>query len=524
MDTKLPNEVRIANNSEFGKSNQDSGLVRKRSGLYLGLLAFLFVLAFAIRVHYLDTSRIVAEVQFRAALIARAHFFEMTDSIPDWRREANTNSIQNLPTKEPSIMEFIVALIYRFLGREDLRVPRVLACVFWLVGGVFLYRIARSMTSLDAAVVSAAYYLFVPLGVAVSTSFQPDPLMVMMFMISIYTILRYDEQPSMLRLIIAASVSALAILVKPLVLFTISGAFISLAIYRKGSFKRAIDGSFVIYFILSLLPTVLYYGRGMLAGGSFTTQAQVSFLPQLWLSRDYWREWMLTAIGAVGLTPLIAALLGIPVSRSGAFRALLIGLWGGYVVFCLAFSYHIRFASYYHLQLVPIVALSFAPLACLFLHHVKRLSVQWYWFLPAFGALLVIAVFTFREIRGALSSYAAIESEEISKKIGDIVNHSNKTVYIAAYYGRPLEYYGELSGAYWPRSISDMDRALGYEREWSIEERLDALDFTPEYFVITQFEEFGTHHADLKEYLISNCSGVAESHQYLIYEACTEPF
>jgi hypothetical protein len=75
-------------------------------------LAFLFVIAFAIRIHYLGTSRHVAEVQFRAALIARAYFFETTDSIPDWRREANANSIQHLPTKEPPVTEFIVAVIH----------------------------------------------------------------------------------------------------------------------------------------------------------------------------------------------------------------------------------------------------------------------------------------------------------------------------------------------------------------------------------------------------------------------------
>jgi 4-amino-4-deoxy-L-arabinose transferase-like glycosyltransferase len=523
MDTKSSDEAWLASHFDPGGPKQDSGFLRKRPVPHLMLLAFLFVIALAIRIHYLDASRHVAEVQFRAALIARAYFFNMEDSIPDWRREANINSLQGLRHKEPSIMEFAVALIYRFVGREDLRIPRALASVLWLVGGIFLYKIAKGITSRNTAVISTAYYLFVPVGVIVSTSFQPDPLMIMVFIISIYTILRHDEQPSPLRLAIAATVSALAILVKPLVLFAISGAFVALAIHREGSFKRAVDRYFVIYSILSLLPTGLYYGHGILAGGSLATQAEVSFLPQLWLSGDYWREWMLTATSAVGLTPFLAALIGVPMSRSGAVRALLTGLWGGYVVFCLVFSYHIRFAGYYHLQLIPIIALSFAPLGDLFLHHVKRLFVQWYWFLPVFGALLLLALFTFREIRGTLSSCAAIESEEVSREIGDIVNHSNKTVYIASYYGRPLEYYGEMSGSYWPRSVSDTDRALGRGHERSIEERLDALGFTPEYFVIADFQEFDNHHGDLKEYLADNCALIAENAQYFIYGACSNP-
>jgi hypothetical protein len=61
------------------------------------------------------------------------------------------------------------------------------------------------------------------------------------------------------------------------------------------------------------------------------------------------------------------------------------------------------------------------------LHHLRRLSVQWYWFLSVFGALLVVGLFTVREIRGAFSFYGAIESEEMAKEIGNTVDHSNKT-------------------------------------------------------------------------------------------------
>jgi hypothetical protein len=45
--------------------------------------------------------------------------------------------------------------------------------------------------------------------------------------------------------------------------------------------------------------------------------------------------------------------------------------------------------------------------------------------------------------------------------------------------------------------------------------REKVLDFTPEYFIITKFGELDKYHADLKEYLISNCSLVGKSRQYL---------
>jgi hypothetical protein len=61
------------------------------------------------------------------------------------------------------------------------------------------------------------------------------------------------------------------------------------------------------------------------------------------------------------------------------------------------------------------------------------------------------------------------------------------------------------------------------ERELSVNERLNNLGFEPEYFVITDFNEFDNRHADLKAFLQENCALLAESDQYLIYDGhCTE--
>jgi hypothetical protein len=44
-------------------------------------------------------------------------------------------------------------------------------------------------------------------------------------------------------------------------------------------------------------------------------------------------------------------------------RRFLLGLWAGYAVFGIYFNYHISTHDYYSLPLIPIVALSIAPLA-----------------------------------------------------------------------------------------------------------------------------------------------------------------
>jgi hypothetical protein len=347
-------------------------------------------------------------------------------------------------------------------------------------------------------------------------------------------------------LVAAALVSSLAILVKPFGLFTILGAFISLAIYKKADWKRTIDSDFLIFTAILFLPITFYYSYGIIVSGFLSNQAQVSFLPYLLLTREYWKGWLLTASSAFGYTPLIAALLGLSMLRKGSSRALLVGLWLGYAVFCMIFTYHIRFTRHYHTQLIVIVALSAAPIAGLVIKNLRQLSNKWYWWLPSIGALMLMMLFNIREVQRDLAASRKYESVEVAQEIGDIIDHSSQTVYVAPYYGMPLEYYGELSGTYWPRRITNMDwvrdrqdgsldqsgtkwtqriveRVLWRpdERELSIEERVAALGFPPEYFVITDFERFNRHHADLKEYLVNHCSLVAERDQYLIYGNCT---
>jgi hypothetical protein len=132
---------------------------------------------------------------------------------------------------------------------------------------------------------------------------------------------------------------------------------------------------------------------------------------------------------------------------------------------------------------------------------------------------VLVMLFNFREVRSQLGTHRVLDSKELAQAVGEMVGHSRNTVYLAHHYGTPLEYYGELSGSYWPRSVSDRDRALGINRAQSVEERLNALGFAPEYFIVTNFNEFNKHHGDLKEYLESNFQLIAESKEYIIYGA-----
>ena len=101
----------------------------------------------------------------------------------------------------------------------------------------------------------------------------------------------------------AALVVALTLLVRPLPLFTLFGAFIALAVHRKG-WRRVIDSSFLIFTFIALTPMVLYYAYGLFSAGFLVTQAEMSFRPNLLLHREFWEGWITVGAGAVGYTAI----------------------------------------------------------------------------------------------------------------------------------------------------------------------------------------------------------------------------
>jgi 4-amino-4-deoxy-L-arabinose transferase-like glycosyltransferase len=195
------------------------------------------LVAAIIRLYHVSEPGVLIEREFTSAVFARSFYFDHTDSVADWQREIAAITKQNQPILEPPITEYLVSLIYRAIGSEQLWVSHILTALFWLIGGIFFYEMAKMVVSLKAAVIATIYYLFTPLSILISRSFQPDALMMMLFLISLYAILKYYDQPIMSRLLLAGGVTGLALLERPLVLFALLGVYISLAIYHSKSWK-----------------------------------------------------------------------------------------------------------------------------------------------------------------------------------------------------------------------------------------------------------------------------------------------
>ena len=539
---------------------QEKQILPQKPILRLFIIGFLFITAFGIRLYHIDKPPLdFAEVrQYHSVRVARAYYFETLKSIPEWRREVARLNMQRIVLLEPRIVERIASFAYRIAGGEHIWIPRVLSSIFWLIGGIFLYLIAKKIVSTDTALFSTAFYLFIPFGISAGRSFQHDPMMLMMFLFSLFLILRYYEKPTIYGLLLTAIISALAMLIKPVCMFIIFGVFISLAIYKQGIRKSVISQNFLIFAVVSLLPAVIYYGYGILSNvGHLRLQAKFSIQPHLLLHPYFWKGWLIMIGRVVGFIAFIGAIFGALKFRQGLPRALLIGLWTGYFIFGIVFTQHISTHDYYQLQFIPVVALSLGPIGAMVMN---RLANQ-RWLAAVLGILLVAVVLGIGlnidqmkwkniapDVKSKFKILGAIvginpqfikflnpdfEKEvRIAQEIGKIVSHSTNTIFLVSNHSKHLSYHGELSGFPWPTSRDIRNRKLEGLQKFSVEECFDFekgytifclahpppyLKYSPEYFIVTYLQDF-EEQTDLKDFLNRNFPILVQNDDYLIFD------
>jgi hypothetical protein len=499
----------------------EAGCLFPRSRL---LLIVLFVGAFAVRLYHVDEPplKFHATRQYRSLHIARAYYYEMLGSASTSRAEVARINRERQGTLEPPVLEMFVAAGYRLVGGERFWVPRVLSSALWLIGGVFLYLIARRLVpSPDAAIVATAFYLFLPFGVVASRSFQPDPFMVMLLLSSIWAFLRFREHPGRIRLGLVIGLAAATLLIKPVAIFVLAAVFVALQLGRGGVRSLARSSS-VGVLAVSILPSLLFYGYGMLVSSPLQAYAGSSFLPALVANRFFWRGWLTYVDDVIGFPILIIALVGLLASSRGFSRRLLVGLWIGYVGFCIVLSYRIATHDYYHLQLVPIVALSIAPVAAVLVERLLagrgtgRIGLQ----TAAVGILGLALLTSAMATRARLVARSGLENRpRIAADIGRYVAHSTNTVYLSSDYGLSLEYHGELAGRPWPL-VSDLEfERLAGTTPLDAERRFHAefAAYSPDYFIVADPEEF-ERQPDLKRFLMANFRTVVANDDYAIFD------
>ena len=492
-------------------------------GVYLRLFFILaiFIAAFSIRIYRITEAPLDFHPtrQYHSAIIARACYFESLSSIPQWRQDVAMKCRERRGIIEPPILEYLTCLGYRVLGGAHLWLPRAISSVFWLIGGFFLYLLAKDLVSADAALFAVVFYLFVPYGISASRSFQPDPMMVMMLLVSIYAIWQYFSHPSITLLITAAVASSFTLFIKPMPVFFIFGAYVSLAIYTFGIRKGLFNRNFIIFSVITFLPTLLYCGYGLFVSDFLQKSTRTIFLQGLLLRPVFWNG-LLDQLGKVmGVAAVLISFFGIFLFRKGQAKAIIIGLWCGYLVYGCVFPYAFHTHDYYHLPLIPIVALSLAPIAHLVTRRLSQIYPRFFSRIPIYAVMFFAVFLVIYQVKGRLFHPDYEYHVKQAKEIGSRIGHSTQTIFLAPFYGTSLVYHGEFVGSAWPNTGDLRTKALLGEPILSAKERFEAefLEQSAKYFIVTSGPMLNSQ-PDLKKFLVENFAVYANNNRYIIFD------
>jgi 4-amino-4-deoxy-L-arabinose transferase-like glycosyltransferase len=484
------------------------------------LLVLLMAIAAGVRVYRLGTPPLDFHPtrQLRSALLARSIYLAASPAVQPWRLEVIRAATP--PLYEPPVLEYLAAQLYHLTG-ETLAVPRLLSATAWLAGGLLLFSLARRYGGDAGAFAALAFYLFLPFAVEASRSIQPDPLMVALIIAAALAMLRFSERHTLARLLAFALAAGAATLVKPMAIPVVVAGTMGVALWQRHvSHKARLAWGLAAAMLVSLLPAAWYYGRDLLSGGTMSPYAGQIFMPRLLLSFFFWRGWPAQIWKVVGLVPFVIAALGSLHAPKGAPRWLLGGLWCGYAVYALAFSYPAATHDYYHLQLVPIVALGVAAAVGWARDAVEPALERASGLVRTLPALLLVVA----SADAATVSYYRFRSREFSaqvatyREVGEAVNHSTRLIALTDYYGYPLAYYGEVALHPWPHGYDFRAEDLQGLPRTAVEQRLARINQREgcDTFVVTDLPEFASQ-PELRAYLETHAGVAARTDHYLVF-------
>jgi 4-amino-4-deoxy-L-arabinose transferase-like glycosyltransferase len=496
---------------------EDSFFGKSRIFLWVVML-ILFGLGFAIRIVDLTDPPLDFHPtrQLRSAIIARSMYYRSLPDTGSWQQQVAISQYTGEGIIEPLVMETIVANTYKVIGSDPVWVARIYSSIFWIIGGIGLFFLTRDITSADGAVLATAYYLFVPFGIIASRSFQPDPLMIMLIILALWALNYWYRKPSWKTAILAGLLAGMALFVKAVALFPVLFAFAAFFLFTKGFRKAIKDPQIWLIAILSVIPMLLYTFYGVFFG-SMESQFLGRFFPEFWRDLGFYFNWEDMASGIVGYGAVFAGLLGAFLFQSAGLRAMGIGLWLGYFVFGMVFPYHFTTHSYYHLPLIPIIAICLAPIGALIFKPLTKLKPELLIRIAVLGILLSAIVIKGWDIRLDLAREDYRHEPAYWAKIGEIIDHNPSVVGLVHDYGNRLAYYGWVTPKIWPPLGQQNLRELQGKPAIEVQEWFNNRAGNKDFFLVTMKNQFEKQ-PELKKLLYDNFPVFAEGDGYLIFD------
>jgi hypothetical protein len=196
--------------------------------------------------------------------------------------------------------------------------------------------------------------------------------------------------------------------------------------------------------------------------------------------------------------------------------AFLSGLWAGYFVYGMIFAYHITTHDYYQLPLIPIVALSLAPVAETLFEQVQKLRGGWFARVALSVLITLVTAIQVWNVRVELIRDDWRPDAEFWSSLGEKLGHDGPVLTIAQDYGFRLAYWGweEVNSWY---DAGDLDvRALD-GRQIDILQRFEELAAGKRYLVVTQMNRLDQQ-PEIKDYIYKTYPVFDEGQGYIIFD------
>jgi hypothetical protein len=265
--------------------------------------------------------------------------------------------------------------------------------------------------------------------------------------------------------------------------------------------------------LLGALPGGAWILYGKWFAGLFGGDMSGRFIPSLLANLSFYLQWQNEAAAVAGGIGLMLGLLGLCLVRERSARIFLLGLWGSYLLFGLFFNYHISTHDYYSLPLLPIVAISLAPLGEQFFAEIRAASPGW-----VRGAVIVILLYgvfaTVWSVRNEMKSVDYRTQPTYWAEIRATLGRDAAVVALTEDYGNRLAYWGWMKAPLWPSS-GDLYQADVRGRQRDIAALFAELAKQNDFFLVTDLEDFAKQpelQAQLAAYPVLAQDG------YLIYD------
>ncbi len=446
--------------------------------------------------------------QLRNSLVARDIYYSLLPSATTEQRELASSFARSVGQYEPPVIESIVAVTYLITGGENFLSARIWSTLFWLLAGTALFDLARRAVSPWAALIGLAYYLVLPFSVQASRSFQPDPLMTAAFMIGIYFLYRWSEEQTWKWAILAGIFCGFAAFVKIVIAFFVGGAAVALVLFTH---KKDFWKSKQVWAMAALMivPALIFY---ILLNQGRSTEyffAWTVTLIKLVTSTDFYSKWLAFIGSLFGLTTIFLSIAGALIATP-RLRWLLVSLWIGYIFYGLILPFQMYTHSYYHIQLIPIVALGLAAALNPLIESVAAQSrVGRVGFIA-----LIVAVIGYQSwvARSVLVAEDFHHEPVFWKQVGDAIPVNTDVIALTQDYGYRLMFFGWRKVSLWPLS-TDLSEARNGNQDAS-----DFADLTEgkEYFLVTAFGQLDKQ-PDLKE-ILAQYPIAAQGDGYVLYD------